>query len=301
MNDLKDRKEKIKSLLPVKYFHEEAFDKNNRNPILADLKLVGLNDSNDLFKCGPILKKEEEVHLFRKYNYLKYRLFKLTSVNIDRLRENSVKNIEQLILKIQETRNILIKCNTRLIFKPATYLFDKESFNGEEFISNGYVHLMKAIEYFDYRRGFKFSTYCVWAVKSNLSRDRSKMFEKKISLYESLYENSQEKFEPVDHRDNTNIYREINTDYNKSFINEMFHDFKKRYPGLLDESVVGRTEMAEKRIKVLKKIYGLDGGKPLTLEEVSKTLGVSRSRVGQLREDTIEMLKKLNYAYDPLV
>jgi DNA-directed RNA polymerase sigma subunit (sigma70/sigma32) len=127
------------------------------------------------------------------------------------------------------------------------------------------------------------------------------MFEKKISLYESLYENSQEKFEPVDHRDNTNIYREINTDYNKSFINEMFHDFKKRYPGLLDESVVGRTEMAEKRIKVLKKIYGLDGGKPLTLEEVSKTLGVSRSRVGQLREDTIEMLKKLNYAYDPLV
>jgi RNA polymerase sigma factor (sigma-70 family) len=297
MNDLKARKEKIKSFLPVQYFHEDCFDKNNRNPILAELKLVGLNDSNNLFNCGPILKKEEEVHLFRKYNYLKYRLFKLTSVNIGRLKENSVKDIENLILKIQNTRNILIKCNTRLIVKPATYLFEKESFNGDEFISNGYVHLMKAIEYFDYRRGFKFSTYCVWVLRSNLSRDSATMFEKRISLYESLYENSEEKFEPVDNR--TENYREVNENYNKSFINEILEDFKKKYSKLSGSS--GRAVIADKRVEVLKKVYGLDGGKPLTLEEASKTLGVSRARVGQLRLDTIKMLKKLNYTYDPIV
>lgn len=286
--NLIDRKEKIKSLLPVKYFYENSFEKKNRNTILADLKLSGLNDS-DLFKCGPLLKKEEEQHLFRKYNYLKHRLAKLTNVNISRLREKSVKDIEDVIKKIQDTRNIIIKCNTRLVVKPATYFFDKETFNGDEFISNGYVHLIKAIDYFDYRRGFKFSTYCIWVLKSNLARDSSRMFEKKVSLYESLKEDTEEKFEPID--DYVENYRETNEEYNKSFIKQMFEDFKKNYP---------RKDIAKKRIDVLKKFYGLGSKESMTLQEVHKVLGVSRSRVGQLRQSTIEMLQNANYVYDPV-
>ena len=287
--DLQTRKEKIKSFLPVKYFYEDSFDKNNRNKILADIKLK-IVDSNNIFKCAPILKKEEEYHLFRKYSYLRYRLHKLTDVNIDRLKEKSVVEIENQIKKIQDLRNILIKCNTRLIVKPSTRYFEKESFNGDEFISNGYMHLMKAIEHFDFRRGFKFSTYCVWAIRSNIDRDMSNMFERKVSLYESLYQDEKMKFDPED--DHVEDFRETNEEYNKSFLDNVFSDF---------EANCQKNKLPAKRVNILKQLYGVGGYEKTTLVEVGKTLGLSKERVRQLREDTLRLLRKENYAYDPVV
>jgi RNA polymerase sigma factor (sigma-70 family) len=284
--DLKVRKEKIKKLLPVKYFYEESFEKN-RNKILVDLKLEGINDSN-LFKCGPLLNKEQEHQIFRKLNYLKYRLFKLTNLNISRLRENSVSDIEKCVLKIQETRNILIRCNTRLVVKPVIYHFDKETFNGDEFISNGYMHLIKAIDCFDYRRGIKFSTYCTWVLRTNLRRDKGVLFDKKISVYEPN-EDENKNFDPVDKRKED--YREINVKYNKSFIKEILKNFEK---------TCTKHETTKTRIKVIKRLYGLDGEKPAVLRDLSKSLGISTERVRQLRDDTIKMLKNSNYIYDPV-
>ena len=284
--DLKSRKEKIKSFLPIKYFYEDCFEKNNRNTILADLKLKGLNES-DIFKCGPLLKREQEHHLFRKYNYLKYRLFKLTSLKIDRISEKSVENIESVIEKIQQTRNIILKCNTRLVVKPATFCFEKDSFNGEEFVSNGFAHLIKAIDYFDHRRGIKFSTYAVWVLKRNLSRDRGNMFERRMALYEGFDNNNDDdKFDPIDSRDN--LFTEINHEYNASFIKEMLDDF------------ISKSKASTRDVEVLRRIYGVDGRNRSTLVEIGKALGISKERARQIKNKVVELLQQEKYKYDPV-
>lgn len=284
--DIKQRIEKIKSHLPVKYFYEEDFDTSKRNQIAADVRIDGLNDDH-IFKCGPILKKEQEYFLFRKFNYLKYKLFKLTNINLDRLRENSILEIEETISKIEEVKNILIKCNTRLIVKPVSFYFNKDSFNGDEFVSNGYMHLMKAIDCFDHRKGFKFSTYCIWVLKSNLRRDVGKLFDQRTVLYESTSDEDQ--FDPMD--DHEEDYRLSNVDYNKSFVKEMFDKIEKINP---------KNKNLKTRIQVIKSLYGLDDGKPALLREVGSKLGISRERVRQLKEDTLKMLQDLNLVYDPI-
>lgn len=283
---LKSRKEKIKSFLPIKYFYEDCFEKNgNRNTILADLKLKGLNES-DIFKCGPLLNKEQEHHLFRKYNYLKYRLFKLTNLKIDRISEKSVDNIESVIDKMQQTRNIILKCNTRLVVKPATYCFEKDSFNGEEFVSNGFAHLIKAIDYFDHRRGIKFSTYAVWVLKRNLSRDRGNMFERRMTLYEGFDNNDGDKFEPIDSKDNN--FTEVNHEYNASFVKEMLDDF------------VSKSKVSSRDIEVLRRIYGVDGHNRCTLKDIGKSLGISKERARQIKNKVVELLQEEKYKYDPI-
>lgn len=282
--DLKIRIEKIKALLPVKYFYEKSFDSNERVRINSELNIILKEDSN-IFKCGPLLKKDQEYFLFRKYNYLKHRLNKLTNLNVNRLKIKSVCEIEKIISKIEETRNIILKCNTRLIVRPACKHFSQDTFDGDEFISNGYFHLIRAIDGFDHRKGFKFSTYCTWVLKHNLSKDRSKMFNNKVGFFND----NEISFDPIDNREET--FGDLNNEYNKTFISKILNDFEKNYP----------KNGAKIRIEVIKKLYGLDGDDPLLLKEIGKSLGVSKERVRQIKNETIRILQESNYVYDPIV
>jgi 3-deoxy-D-manno-octulosonic acid (KDO) 8-phosphate synthase len=55
--DFKDRIEKIKITLPLKFFYEKSFDTNNRTKISSDLKLDGLDKSASILKCGVLLTR----------------------------------------------------------------------------------------------------------------------------------------------------------------------------------------------------------------------------------------------------
>jgi RNA polymerase sigma factor (sigma-70 family) len=279
--DFKDRIEKIKSILPLKFFYEKSFDTNNRTKILSDLKLDGLDKSASILKCGVLLTRVQEFHLFRKYNYLKYRISKLTNLNLEGLKNSGLSEIEKNINKMHDTRNIIMKCNMRLIFKSSTKHFAIGTFNNEEFFSNGYVHMMKAIDYFDHRRGFKFSTYFTNVLFRNLQRDR-------VKLYNGNCENLEH--DPQDQR--VVDYRETNDSYNKQLVKEMLSN--------LGESYKNSRKDPTARVAVIEKYFGIDGGKEKTLREVGLEIGVSRERTRQLVDDGIRALKRLKVSYDPL-
>ena len=105
----------------------------------------------------PLLTKEQEQHLFRKYNYLKY-LTKKT---------DCPKEATEHYAEAVSTRHHLITANQRLIVSIAKKYPNVEP---QQLVSDGNIHLAKAIEKFDYTKGFKFSTYATYAIKRNFIR-----------------------------------------------------------------------------------------------------------------------------------
>src|SRR5205085_1920102 len=118
----------------------------------------------------PLLTAEQERHLFRKYNFLKYRASKLRDeLDATRPSVRQMDQIESLHAQAVETKNEIIRANLRLVVSVAKkYMPGPDKFF--EAVSEGNISLMKAVEKFDYTRGFKFSTYATWALQKNYYR-----------------------------------------------------------------------------------------------------------------------------------
>ena len=127
----------------------------------------------------PLLTKDQEQHQFRKMNYLKHKAAKLRDqmrkegdeIEIDptRVRIQTLKEIEDLQTEANAVKEMLIQANMRLVVNIAK----KHSAQAENFfelLSDGNMSLIRAVEKFDYFRGFKFSTYASWAIMKNFAR-----------------------------------------------------------------------------------------------------------------------------------
>ena len=118
----------------------------------------------------PLLGQERERELFRRYNYLKYKADMLRrQIDVNRIRTSQLKRVEALLLRANAVKNQIIGANLRLVVSIA-----KKHVGGAqtlfELISDGNVSLMRAVEKFDYTRGFRFSTYSSWAIMRNFAR-----------------------------------------------------------------------------------------------------------------------------------
>ncbi len=112
----------------------------------------------------PLLNREQEGWLFRKYNFLKYRACKLRDqLDIERPSTRLMDQIEKLYDQIVEIKNRLVRANLRLVVSIAK---KRVSVNDSFFdlVSDGNMSLIRAVEKFDYARGNKFSTYASWAI-----------------------------------------------------------------------------------------------------------------------------------------
>jgi len=297
---MNNRIQKIKESIPKKFFFDPSFEGSSRNKILEEIKLCyKKTEQNNMMNCSPLLTRDQEYHIFRKFNYLKYRLLKLTvgfekskdklgpkpskPVNLEKLKEKSLSEIESLISKIEETRNILLKSNMRLTFSRVNKFHPTDSFEREEFFSNGYCHILKAIDSFDFRRGYKFSTYCVKVLQSNLMRDytvQRKSDEKLCIGEESFIEDKKEK-----------SYTEINASYNKLFIKKLLEKLK-------EDKRISRPDL---KIRILLDYYGIENnGIGKKLKDIGEELNISRERVRQIKFDTLKYLSKKAPVYDPL-
>jgi RNA polymerase sigma factor (sigma-70 family) len=125
----------------------------------------------------PLLNKEQEQHLFRKFNYLKFRAaqllesMKLDSGRIDSnaLRTQDLDQVEEFMKRATAIKDVLINCNMRLVVSIAKR-HSAQADNFFELLSDGNMSLIRAVEKFDYARGNKFSTYASWAIMKNFAR-----------------------------------------------------------------------------------------------------------------------------------
>lgn len=118
----------------------------------------------ELYKI-PLLSAQQEAALFRKLNYLKYHANARRSlIDPDHPSAKLVDQIESLMAAAEETRNQIIEANLRLVVSIARK-FVTQQHPIEDLICEGNTILMKAVEKFDYARGFRFSTYVTHAVQ----------------------------------------------------------------------------------------------------------------------------------------
>lgn len=120
--------------------------------------------------AAPLLSGEEERELFRGMNYLKFRANQIRStLNESRPSTRKLEQIDVALAKSEQLRNEIVAANTRLVVSILKKFTDDPS-TFDEMLSEGIESLMKAVDKFNYDRGFRFSTYATMVIRRWLYR-----------------------------------------------------------------------------------------------------------------------------------
>ncbi len=218
----------------------------------------------------PLLTREQEQHIFRKYNYLKYKAAKLRK-QLDPARPKAalIEEIEALHRDAVEVKNQIAKANLRLVVSIAKRHVTAEQ-NFFELVSDGNMSLLRAIEKFDFARGNKFSTYASWAIMKNFARTipgEYKIRDRFRTSHDELFTATEEQRDDPRIHENAQRLRE-------DAVRKMLH----------------RLDEREQQIVISR--FGLDHSEePLTLKEVGAKMGVTKERIRQIEVRALNKLR----------
>ncbi len=152
--------ESVKASKPVRRKSGESFK-------MAD---GSLEKYLEALKNTPVLNREHEVELFRRYNYLKYlACIARAGMKPVRVLSSKLSRIEKCLAEAELIKNMIIEANLRLVVSIAS----KHTTSGAnllDLVSEGNVSLMRAVEKFDYMRGVRFATYASWIIAKDYAR-----------------------------------------------------------------------------------------------------------------------------------
>ena len=227
----------------------------------------------------PLLNKDQEQHLFRKMNFLKYKAARMLeamtlptgSINHEELRVETLEQVEDYLEEANEVKDLLIRCNMRLV----TSIAKRHAGQAENFfelLSDGNMSLMRAVEKFDFSRGNKFSTYASWAIMKNFARsipDEKNRRERFVTGNEEVFDAAEDK--RTDEQEVIAAAEQASAKVNR----------------LLEHLEPREREIIRMRA-------GLDSGSDgMTLEKIGEKLGITKERVRQLNVRAMKKLRGL--------
>ncbi len=229
---------------------------------------------SSLYKV-PLLEAPQERHLFRKYNFVKYKADMLRKkLDLNHVRMADVTRIEALLVRSNATKNQIIRANLRLVVSIARKHLPSGAQNLFELISDGNLSLMRAVEKFDYARGYKFSTYGSWAIMKNFARSVPRE-RYRLGRFMTGQEEALE------------IAAGLAT----------YDPHEGSLPEIRESLDAVLAQLSPRERAILVGHYGLaDMGDSATLEELGRRLGISKERVRQIE---IHALKKLKAMLSP--
>ncbi|MHC4324184.1 MAG: sigma-70 family RNA polymerase sigma factor [Planctomycetota bacterium] len=152
----------------------EPIDKSEPSVLenVEPVKLTGssLSDYLHTLTDAPVLNREDEIELFRRYNYLKFLAGQnRADIKLSKVSGVMLTKIESYLARADEIKRRIIEANLRLVVNIAR----KHTLSGAnllDLVSEGNISLMSAVEKFDYTRGFRFSTFASWTITKDYAR-----------------------------------------------------------------------------------------------------------------------------------
>ena len=270
-----DDPKQIKSIL-AELPDFEKFQKDNKKIVESLANSI----TPEMRPCyeATLLTPVQEQHLFRKMNYYKYKAKQLLAVNFKKISELRVSKIEKLLEQARTIRNDIARSNFRLatqILKLQITFYREHSLT-DALLSDAYFDVLKAVDYFNWTLGHRFSTYATWVVKKNFFRDSKQKI------------NQAERFGCLD-EENAHVIESKTS----GFAEESEYEVQKKVvQKLLKMLAEGDCSTDNRRqVFVLENYFGVNGKERQTLEGISAKLGVTKERVRQLKEKGLQWLR----------
>lgn len=220
----------------------------------------------ELFQV-PLLTRAGEYALFRQMNYLKWRAEALRAQLVpETATARELDQIEALLNHADQIRGRITRSNLRLVVhiakrhaSPRHDLF--------ELVSDGNVALLRAVDLFDFTRGYKLSTYASWAIMRQLARQTSDAHKHQTRYQTGLQE----------------IWESMSASVAES------------EPALAARELLEHmsASLSQRQWFILRNRFGLvPNGDPQTLAQLGEQLGVSKERVRQIEAQAIARLQR---------
>ncbi len=293
----------------------------------------------DILEGGGLLEIEpEEVLVHKKYMYKsgdsQYDSIQMYLKEIGQYPLISAADERDLAKRIQagekDAKNYLARANLRLVVSIAKkYVGRSADLTLLDLIQEGNLGLFKAVEKFDWEKGYKFSTYATWWIRQAITRalaDQSRTIRIPVHMVETISKYKQvvrrlsqdlgreplpgevatemgldvEKIYNIKNidQDTVSLEKPIGDDDDKSTLGEFIADDKILSPVqesaqriLSDQVKEIMADLSEKERKILELRHGLVDGIVHTLEEVGREFGVTRERIRQIEAKAIEKIR----------
>ena len=253
---------------PLNSYVSVVFGKTKTPELAAD----SISEYLKVLKNAPVLNRERETELFRRYNFLKYMAFKTrAAMNPARISSVQLRTIEKYLAEADSLKKMIIEANLRLVVGIAS----RHTTSGGhllDLVSEGNLSLMRAVEKFDYTRGVRFGTYAGWVIAKDYAR--------KIPTEAARHE-----------RETTTSITEVQRDL--------------RITATLDFAAIERArqslvqvitdELDEREQYIILNHFGLVGSvikkKKKTLNQIGQELNLSKERIRQIELGALQKLR----------
>ena len=294
------------------------FDDKFNEEDIKDLKDIDLNILDDL---DDYISIEDSIKMYLK------EIGKIPLLNVDEELElaKKISDSDECVRKNAEKK--MAESNLRLVVSIAKRYMGR-GMQLLDLIQEGNLGLLRAVEKFDYQKGFKFSTYATWWIRQAITRsiaDQARTIRIPVHMVETinrLIKTQRKLVQELGREPNAeevakvmklpvSKVREIMNfalepvsmetpigDEDDSHLGDFLQDSNAKVPLnfamdvlLHDQLMEVIKSLTEREQKVILLRFGLEDGKPRTLEEVGKVFGITRERIRQIEAKSLRKLR----------